>query len=41
MSAFSPFQINYNFTDEPQIENYQPLDKDLNTCAQPVPGKVP
>ena len=41
MSAFSPFQINYNFTDEPQIENYRPLDKDLNTCAQPVPGKVP
>ena len=39
-SAFSPFQINYNFTDETQVESYQPLDKDLRTCAQPVPGEI-
>ena len=40
ISAYSPFQINYTFTDDAKIDKYEPLNKDLNTCAVPIPGKV-
>ena len=36
--AFSPFQIDYLFTDETQVEDYHPLNKNLRTCSEPLPG---
>ncbi len=38
-SAFSPFQINYIFSDEAQVNGLEPIDKTLRTCNQPIPGE--
>ena len=37
--AFSPFQINYLFTDDHEpIDGHKPNDRNLRTCADPIPG---
>ena len=37
--AFSPFQISYLFTDDHEpIDGHKPNDRNLRTCADPIPG---
>ena len=39
VNAFSPFQISYLFTDNHEpIDGHKPNDRDLRTCADPIPG---